>query len=225
MPSSFDTIFEIACDRHGRAEIEAQITDASPKPASELANISDDRWLAMMTKCVFQAGFNWRVIDNKWDGFETAFEGFELGRWILSNDDDIATLASDKRIVRNPQKIKSVPQNARFIGEIAREHGGFGQWIAESPTTERNLLLEEMNKRGSRLGAMTGQFFLRFMGADCYMLSRDVTAALIRASVIDKQPTSKKAMTGVQEAFNSWMAETGYGLTQISRVLAKSIDG
>jgi len=163
MPSSFDTIFEIACDRHGRAEIEAQITDASPKPASELANISDDRWLAMMTKCVFQAGFNWRVIDNKWDGFETAFEGFELGRWILSNDDDIATLASDKRIVRNPQKIKSVPENARFIGEIAREHGGFGQWIAESPTTERNLLLEEMNKRGSRLGAMTGQFFLRFM--------------------------------------------------------------
>ena len=82
-----------------------------------------------------------------------------------------------------------------------------------------------MKTRGNRLGAMTGQYFLRFMGVDSYILSRDVTAALVVQGVIDKQPTSKKAMATVQQAFNQWMEETGYGLTQISRVLARSTDG
>ena len=221
----FNEILEQADQRHGKQEMRSHISASKPKSAQELSAIPDDRWLAMATKCVFQAGFNWKVIENKWDGFEAAFEGFELGRWILSNDDDIAMLASDKRIVRNPQKIKAVPENARFIGEVAKVHGGFGSWIANSPTSERHLLLEDMNKRGSRLGAMTGQYFLRFMGVDCYILSRDVTAALVAQGVIEKQPTSKKAMIAVQEAFNQWMEDSGLGLTQISRVLARSTDG
>lgn len=31
--------------------------------AAELAKIPDDRWLSHMTKCVFRAGFVWRVIE------------------------------------------------------------------------------------------------------------------------------------------------------------------
>lgn len=221
----FSSIYERACNRHGAEKIDEVLKDTKPSQGKELGRVPDDRWLAMATRCVFQAGFNWKVIEAKWDGFEAAFEGFDLGRWILSSDDDIAALASDARIVRNPQKIKSVPENARFIGEVSKEHGGFGQWISEQPATERNMLLETMNKRGSRLGAMTGQYFLRFMNVDCYILSRDVTAALIHAGVVDKQPTSKKAMVDTQEAFNRWMDESGNGLTQISKVLARSVDG
>ena len=221
----FEDIYAVACERHGKEAMETHLSSSKAKPAEELARIPDDRWLAMATKCIFQAGFNWKVIEAKWDGFEAAFEGFDLGRWILSSDDDIATLVSDKRIVRNGQKIKTVPENARFFGEIVRDHGSFGEWIAKSPITKRHELLETLNKRGSRLGTMTGQYFLRFMGADSYILSRDVTAALIRANIVEKQPTSKKAMFQVQDAFNGWMAETGYDLTQISRVLARSADG
>ena len=223
--SQFNAIFDRACERHGEAEMLAHIKSTKPATTKQLASIPDDRWLAQATKCIFQSGFNWKVIDAKWDGFEEAFEGFDLGRWILSTDDDLAMLASDTRIVRNGQKIKTVPENARFMGEIAKDHGGFGAWIAAQPSTTRNELLATMHKRGSRLGAMTGQYFLRFMNVDCYILSRDVTAALIHAGVVDKQPTSAKAMTAVQHAFNGWMEETGYGLSQISRVLARSIDG
>ena len=222
---SIDEIYVIACERHGEDNMEEHVASSSPKSRKELAEISDDRWLSMATKCVFQAGFNWKVIDSKWDGFEAAFESFDLGRWILSSDDDIAELASDKRIVRNPQKIRTVPENARFFGEISKEYGSVGDWIGTSPVTHRNELLETLHKRGSRLGAMTGQYFLRFMGADSYILSRDVTAALVREGVVDKQPTSKKAMVQVQDAFNSWMEESDFGLTQVSRILARSIDG
>lgn len=31
-----------------------------------LAGSKDDRWLAEMTRCIFQAGFVWRVLNNKW---------------------------------------------------------------------------------------------------------------------------------------------------------------
>ncbi len=213
----------MSCQHHGEAEMHAHIASSQAKSNKELIAIPDDRWLSQATKCIFQAGFNWKVIEAKWDGFESAFDRFDLGRWIFSNDDDIAQLLSDTRIVRNGQKISTVPENAKFFAEISDANGGFGSWIANAPLTERHLLLEEMNKRGSRMGAMTGQYFLRFMGADCYILSRDVTAALIREGVVDKQPTSKKAMLQTQEAFNQWMEESGYGLTQISRVLARSV--
>ena len=221
--AKFANIYDLACKRHGEQKIVGMVAASKPKSATELSAIPDHRWLSQATKCVFQAGFNWKVIEAKWNGFEQAFEGFDIGRWTLANDDDIAELTTNKQIVRNPQKIKTVPVNAKFFGEISAKHGGFGSWIANSSVTERNLLLEVLNKRGSRLGAMTGQYFLRFMGADCYILSRDVTAALVREGVVDKQPTSKKAFAQVQDAFNQWIEESGHGLTQISRVLAHSI--
>lgn len=31
-----------------------------------LAEIGDDRYLSEITRCIFKAGFVWRVIENKW---------------------------------------------------------------------------------------------------------------------------------------------------------------
>lgn len=222
---SFDEILSIATERHGAQAMHGYHGAAAPKSAAELAAIPDDRWLSMATRCVFQAGFNWKVIEAKWDGFEAAFEGFDLGRWVLANDDDLAALLADKRIVRNGAKIASVPHNARFFAEISKEHGGVGQWIGDWPSVDLVGLLDELAARGSRLGAATGQYFLRFMGKDGFILSRDVVAALIREGVIDKQPGSKKARAAVQQAFNDWAAESGHSLTAISQTLARSIDG
>ena len=222
---SFDEILGIARSRHGEEAVPAARGATAPKSADELAAIPDDRYLSMATRCIFQSGFNWKVIDNKWDGFEAAFEGFDLGRWVLSNDDDIATLVSDRRIVRNGQKIMSVPANARFFAEMASEHGGVGRWIGDWPVTDQIGLMDALAQGGSRLGGATGQYFLRFMGKDCFILSRDVTAALIREGVIDKPATSKKALAAAQEAFNVWHEESGQPMTAISRTLARSIDG
>ncbi len=36
------------------------------------------------------------------------------------------------------------------------------------------------------------------------MLSADVVTALIRQKVVDKAPSSKKALAAVQDAFNEW---------------------
>ena len=69
-----------------------------------------------------------------------------------------------QEIIRNGMKIKTVPENARFFGEISKEYGSVGAWIGNWPSTDQIGLMDQLHKRGSRLGAMTGQYFLRFMG-------------------------------------------------------------
>ena len=96
--------------------------------------------------------------------------------------------------------------------------------LAQWPSDDFVGLLELLNKRGSRLGKLTSQYFLREIGKDGFVLSRDVVAALINAGVIEKPPTSKASFHSIQQGFNNWSEESGLGLSQISRVLGLSID-
>lgn len=219
---SFQDIFDIAAERKGGADaLEAMLS--TPLPSAELAKIPDDRWLSMMAKCVFQAGFSWKVIETKWPGFEAAFDQFDPGRVGFYHDEDMDRLLSDTGIVRNGMKIASVIDNARFVTDVAAEHGSFGAYVANWPVTDHTALVQDIAKRGSRLGAATGQRFLRFMGRDAYVLSPDVTARLVAEGVIAKSATSKRDQAAVQAAFNTWMDQSGRGLTQISQVLAFSL--
>ena len=221
--SSFASIKKIAEQRNGGAKALEALMPPVKTPRA-LARISDDRWLAQMTKGVFQAGFNWSVIEKKWDGFEEAFEGFDPNRWAHMSDDDMDRLLKDTRIVRNAQKINSVPGNAQMLVDLAKEHGSAAKAFANWPNEDFIGLLEYIKKHGSRLGGTTGQYLFRIMGKDAFVISRDVTAALIRAGVVDKAPTSKRALAAVQQAFNDWHEESGAPLSHISRTLSLSID-
>ncbi len=101
------------------------------RDARSLARTRDDRWLSQMTRCIFQAGFVWRVVDNKWDDFEDVFFGFPPERIVMLSPDQIDRFAQNPRIIRNRQKVLAVQANARFILDITREHGGFGRQIVK----------------------------------------------------------------------------------------------
>jgi len=219
---SFNEIHAIAAERKGGADALNALLEP-PSSASELMAIPDDRWLSCAAKCIFNAGFNWKVVEAMWPGFEEAFEGFDPRRCAMLNDDDIARLSSDSRIVRHGGKIRSVQENAVFFRELATEHGSVGGFVADWPAADYVGLLAVLKKRGSRLGGNTGQYFLRFMGKDSFVLSRDVVARLIAEGVIDKEPSSKSAMAAVQAAFNRWADESGRSMKEISRTLAMSI--
>lgn len=219
---SFDELMDMAAEHRGSREaVEELLPDV--KTADEIRAIPDDRILAGMTKAIFQAGFSWKVIENKWPGFEEAFEGFVPVRWKFMSDDDLDGLLKDTRIVRNGQKIVTVRDNAIMLCDLEDEYGSAAGCIADWPQEDFIGLLEMLNKRGSRLGGATAQYFLRFLGKDGWVTSRDVVTALIRESVIDKAPTSKAAKRQVQEAFNQWAAESGRSFAQISRLLALSV--
>lgn len=220
---TFDEIFDIALAR--KPDLEARLVDGGkPKTPRALAKIPDDRWLAQMTKNIFNAGFNWKVVDNMWPGFEEAFEGFDIGRCAMLHDEDFDRLVSDKRIVRHGQKIRAVQANAIFASELAKEHGSVGKALGKWPAEDYVGLLALLKKRGTRLGGNTGQYFLRFMGLDSFILSGDVRKRLDAEGISIGTTPSQKAMKEIQAAFNAWQEESGRSLTEISRVLAMSID-
>lgn len=223
MPRKFGPILKLAAGHHG-GEKAALAKSVNVQAVKNLARVPADRLLSVMTKCVFNAGFNWKVIEAKWDGFEAAFEGFDPGKLTFFGDDMLDRLVSDTRIVRNGQKVKATLENARFVAEVERSEGGFGKFLASWPGEDQTGLLSMLNTRGARLGGATGQYFLRFAGWDAWIASSHVCAALVREGVLTKpEATSKRDLASLQAATNDYHADCGLPRAQISRLLAMSV--
>lgn len=193
------------------------------RSARALAASKDDRWLSQMTRCVFQAGFVWRVVDHKWDDFEQVFFGFPPDRIVMLSPEQIDRFARDPRIIRNRQKVLSVQANAQFILDINREHGSFGKFIANWPAGDLIGLFDVLKARGSRLGGMSGQRVLRNMGKDTFIVTGDVVRSLQHSGLdIGDTPGSKRELRLIQQAFNQWHEESGLPYSHISRICALS---
>lgn len=221
----FAPILKRAAERHGGLEAleeKAQTPFDAISPA-ELAKIADDRWLSMISKRVFQAGFVWKVVENMWPPTEEAFEGFDPRRIAMYSDEDLERVMSSGKVMRHGTKLRAVRDNAAFLVDLADEHGSAAKFFADWPAEDFTGLLELMKKRGARLGGNTGAYILRSMRKPAFILSEDVVRALMWAEIVEKRPSAKRDMVKVQAAFNAWMAETQRDLTQISRILALSV--
>lgn len=219
----FESIYQRACERRGG---EAELKKLLPKVRSKraLAGTRDDRWLAEMTRCVFQAGFVWRVVNNKWDDFEEVFFGFPPEKIVMLSPDQIDRFAQNPRIIRNRQKVLGVQANAHFILDVAKEHGSFGKFISRWSSEDLIGLFAYMKKHGARLGGMTGQRVLRNMGKDTFVITPDVVRCVQQAGQdISESPGSKREMTLIQNSFNRWNDESGLPYSHISLICAISV--
>lgn len=218
--SPFEAIWDRAVERHGEEGLRARFPHVSSP--DRLRALRDDRFLSAMTQRVFAAGFRWKVIQAKWDGFEEAFHGFDVDHVADLDAAGIDALAQDTRIVRNRPKILSTVENAAFVRDTSREHGSFGAWIANWPEHDVVGLWEALKKGGSRLGGDTGSWFLRMVGKDTFRLSGDTVAALVEAGVATKKPTGKKALREAGAQIHAWAEEAGISQGAVSVVLACS---
>lgn len=219
----FDRIYQRALKRKGGEE---GLRDWLPTQdfSGSLAALGDDRILSEMTRCIFQAGFVYRVINQKWPGFEEAFWGFEPQKMLLISPEQLEDLGRDTRIVRNMQKILSVPKNAQMIVDVANSEGSFGAFVDNWSADDQVGLQEFFKANGNRLGGMTGQRVLRNLGWDSYVLTSDVIACLIEAGVeIKENPSSKRQLRAAQDAFNQWRDQSEFGYAEISRICSCSI--
>jgi len=221
---SFDEIWAIAAARKGGdAALEAHLADHRSKTPAQIAATPDDRILSSMARHAFQAGFSWKVIENKWPGFEAAFDGFNLNACAFPSEEKFDALLKDTRIVRNARKILSVQANARFLLDLAQQAGSAARFFADWPDADLVGLLDVLKARSSGIGGESAMRFLRTLGKPAFITTRDVAAALVRDGVLDKPPSGKKDFAIVQAAFNTWSAQSGRDLTAISRVLAMSV--
>lgn len=232
MPSRvppFSKIEARAQARHGgEAGLEARLSKTrkslgGARSRTALRRLGDDRYLSVMTKCVFQSGFRWKVVEDKWDAFETAFHGFDPRYCAYLSDDEVDRLLTNEAIIRHGAKIVAVRDNAQFILDVAAEYGSAARFFADWPSDDLVELVFLLRKRAVRLGGMTAFNFLRQVGKDTFMPWRDVVAGLTDAGVIDGELTAKRDLLAAQAAFNRWAEETGHSLTRLSQTLALSI--
>jgi 3-methyladenine DNA glycosylase Tag len=220
---SLAEIEAVAAERKGGARALAALLK-TPSSAEALAARPLADWLEAMAKAIFQAGFNWSTIEAKWPGFRDAFEEFEPHALAFAPDEAVERLLADARIVRNGAKIAAVFANARFLTALQAETGDGAGHLARWPLEDQAGLTALLAKRGARLGGLTGQRALRMMGRDGYVLSDSVLKRLALERVFEGAPTSKASAAAIQDAFNRWRAESGRPLTQISQILAYSVD-
>ena len=219
----FSEIEALAAERKGGADALEHLLSV-PQPDRKIKKIPDDRWLSAMTKCVFQAGFNWRLIERKWDRFEEVFEGFNVNQWAMMSNDDLDRLLKTEGIVANAAKIGSVGANALFLSELSKKHGSVGSYFSGWKPGRYCENLRSLHKSGSRLGGRTGQTFLRRMGVDTLVFTPDVLKALGRENVVSRMPSSGKDFVAVQSVVDAWSGESERCLTQISQILAFSVE-
>ena len=214
---------EYCLNRFGSiAALEARL----PQPTSvqALRKISDDRYLSILSLRIFRAGLKHSLVDAKWPAFEEVFFGFDPENVVLMGAERLENLMQDARIIRHLGKLKSVPRNAQFVLDVAREKGSFGALIADWPVTDIVGLWHYLAKHGCQLGGLSAPRFLRMVGKDTFIPSDDMVAALKAQKIIDKAPTSQRDRAAVQAAFNQWHAESGRPMCQLSVMLAHTVN-
>ena len=221
--TSFQDIRESAEARAGGADALVKRLPAA-KSAAALRAVGDDRYLSRMSQRVFRAGLKHSMVDAKWPAFEQVFMGFEPRRVRAMSDEDIERLLGDKRLIRHARKLLSVRHNAAAICALAEEQGGFGAYLADWPGERIVGLWDDLAKRFTQLGGNSGPVFLRMVGKDTFVLTDFVCRALVRWDALEEPPKGKGGRRKAQEAFNRWAAETGRPLSQLSMILAISVD-
>ncbi len=225
MQKDWNYFYQKAAERKGGTTELDKIVAEKFNESARLHEMSNDRILSLMSKQIFRAGFVWKVVDQKWPDFEEVFQQFDVVHCARLDEDDMLDLKHEKRIIRNLAKIKTVQENAQFILNVEKEENKtFAEFLEQWPTNNLIALWDLLKKRGSRLGGLTGQYLIRFLGKDSFILSKDVTATLLESGIITGNPTSKKSLLIIQAHFNQWQQDSGKSFTQLSRILAFSID-
>jgi DNA-3-methyladenine glycosylase I len=110
---------------------------------------------------IMQAGLNWGLILKKRQGFNHAFDGFDVDKVAACGEVDIRRLLGDERIVRNRLKVAATIHNAQVIQSFRESHGGFAQWLeSHHPMTKPQWV--KLFKKTFRFtgGEITGSFLL-----------------------------------------------------------------
>ncbi len=222
MAEHFSQIIERAAARKGGLSAVKALT-GRPLNTAALQAYSSADWLAAFSKKVFQSGFVWRVVEQKWPGFEAVFFNFSPEKLLMLSDEMWVAKAQDPRIIRNSNKVMTIRTNAQMIYELTLEHGSFSALIANWPSDDIIGLWALLKKRGARLGGNTGPYALRAMGKDTFLLSQDIETYFRAHQLIDGGLTSLGNLRKIQQQFNTWQQQSGLSYQEMSRIVAMSV--
>ena len=90
-------------------------------------------FLEHLSRSVFEAGINSRVVEAKWGGIREAFHGFDPAQVAAMPPAEIAAVENDSRVIRNKAKIRATVGNAQEVLAILDEYGSIRGYLASFP--------------------------------------------------------------------------------------------
>jgi DNA-3-methyladenine glycosylase I len=126
---------------------------------------NDEAYFENMSRIIFQAGLNWKVINQKWSTIKTAFAKFSPVKVASFTNSDVARLMNDTGIVRNKAKIQATIYNATEFQNIKKQHGSFQKYI-DTLDKDKNYAqaIKELTKRFKHMGPSSASLFLYTVG-------------------------------------------------------------
>lgn len=92
--------------------------------------VHDDRLLfEMLILEGFQAGLSWLTVLKKRSAFQAAFDDFDVAKVAAYDEQKVAQLLQNERIIRSRQKISAAVQNAKIFMKIQHEYGSFAEYL------------------------------------------------------------------------------------------------
>ena len=134
-----------------------------PHPMGVTPPKDDSEYLERMSKAIFSAGLNWKMIDNKWPNFQAAFAGFSPGVVAKLPSTKVRELMEDTGIVRNEKKIIATVENARAVLDIEKEYESVRKYL-DSFGKHEERLQQDLQKRFQQLGPSSARMFLWSVG-------------------------------------------------------------
>ena len=117
---------------------------------------TDEGYFEQLSKAVFQAGFSFKVVEQKWPDIRGVFENFDFNKLALWGEEKISTVVQNPQIIRNIKKIRAIVYNARIFMELITEYGNFENFlesIRSKPYKEVSSLIAKKFKWLGRTGA------------------------------------------------------------------------
>jgi len=121
-----------------------------------------DGYLEYMSKVIFTAGINWRVVEAKWDGIKEGFADFDVKKVAAMSPDEVDRLAGDPRLIRNRKKIEAIVENANRMLELDQEPSGFGAYLSTRGDYEAKVA--DLRRNFKFLGPSSAHIFLAMVG-------------------------------------------------------------
>ena len=119
-----------------------------------------------MSKAVFNAGFSYQVVNNKWEDIKEVFYDFEpkiISNWTV---DEISKALNSPKIIRNSRKITIIVSNANVFLDLLNKYKTFENYLKsfrDKPYEEKQKIL---SKQFKWLGPTGAHFFLWSIGED-----------------------------------------------------------
>lgn len=206
---------------------EKALTNVLPKikiDAEYFYTLDDDYVLSEMAKIIFKSGLRWEAIDEKWVNFENVFNHFSVDYNRNLSTKNINELAKKPTIIRHLNKIESIQKNAQALHDIAKEFGSFGYFLAQWDSEDYLDLLEFLRTKFTRLTGISGQYFLRSLKKDGFIMTKDVSKELNLQKIIPNQNRNSLAnLRLANTAIQKWHSDSGENMATISKILALQV--